>query len=237
MANYLPLVFKNAQIKMGKVIALANIDLTISEGPLTVLIGPNGAGKTTLLKAAMGLIRPSLGTITWNGENRSPSKNCAILFQHSALLRRSARNNVRYALAVAGVEFRKRHDRADELLLLVGLEGLAERPARRLSGGEQRRLALAMTLARAPILLFLDEPCANIDPAAAKLIETIVLDAAARGVKIVMSTHDMSQAKRLAGDVIFMNRGYLVEHAPASQFFIGPHTKEAGAFLAGELLV
>jgi tungstate transport system ATP-binding protein len=118
-----------------------------------------------------------------------------------------------------------------------GFVAKGDRPARRLSGGEQQRLALARALARDPAVLFLDEPTASLDPAATKAIEDIVRSVAARGVKVVMSTHDLGQAKRLAGDIALLHRGHLIEHAPAPDFFAGPRTEEARKFIAGELLV
>jgi tungstate transport system ATP-binding protein len=130
-----------------------------------------------------------------------------------------------------------RYDRAAELLALVGLEGLDQRPARRLSGGEQQRLALARALARDPEVLFLDEPTASLDPAATKAIEDIVRAISARGVKVVMATHDLGEAKRLAGEIALLHRGHLIEHGPAAEFFAAPRSEEARKFIAGELLV
>ena len=127
--------------------------------------------------------------------------------------------------------------RAAELLALVGLDGLGHRPARRLSGGEQQRLALARALARDPAVLFLDEPTASLDPHATKAIEDIVRAVTARGVKVVMSTHDLGQARRLAGDIVLLHRGRLIETATVEEFFARPRTQEARKFIAGELLV
>jgi tungstate transport system ATP-binding protein len=140
-------------------------------------------------------------------------------------------------LAAAGVPRAARNERTAELLTLVGLKGLEQRPARRLSGGEQQRLALARALARDPQVLFLDEPTASLDPGATKAIEDIVRAVAARGVKVVMATHDRGEAKRLAGDVVLLHRGRLIESGPAAEFFANPRTEEARKFIAGELLV
>jgi tungstate transport system ATP-binding protein len=112
-----------------------------------------------------------------------------------------------------------------------------ERPARRLSGGEQQRIALARALAREPEVLFLDEPTASLDPAAAKAVEDIVSAVAASGVKIVMATHELGQARRLAGDIVFLARGRLIERADAQRFFASPATPEAAAFLRGDLVI
>jgi len=236
-ANDLPVMFLKVSIAAGGVTILDDISLTLAPGAPTVLIGPNGSGKTTLLRAAMGLIPVTRGRITWGSRDASPPDRRAILFQRPAMLRRSAVGNVRYALAAAGVPRAIRKERTVELLALVGLTGLERRPARGLSGGEQQRLALARTLAREPAVLFLDEPTASLDPAATKAIEDIVRGVAARGVKVVMATHDLGEAKRLAGDIVLLHRGRLVENAPAAEFFANPRTPEARKFIAGELLI
>ena len=236
-ASDLPVMFSSVTVVAGAVTILDDISLTFASGPPTVLIGPNGSGKTTLLRAAMGLIPATRGRITWGGRERSPPDRRAILFQRPVMLRRSAAGNVRYALAAAGVPRAKRAQRAADLLADVGLAGLERRPARRLSGGEQQRLALARALARDPALLFLDEPTASLDPAATKAIEDIVRAVTARGVNVVMSTHDLGQAKRLAGDIVLLHRGCLIENTPAAEFFAAPRTEAARKFIAGELLV
>jgi tungstate transport system ATP-binding protein len=233
----LPLMLVDVRIVARGVPILDGVSLKLDAGAPTVLIGPNGAGKTTLLRAAMGLMRPSSGLITWGGREASPPTRRAIMFQRPAMLRRSAAGNVRYALAAAKVPRAERERRIGELLADVGLSALARRPARRLSGGEQQRLALARTLARDPAILLLDEPTASLDPAATKAIEDIVRKVTARGVKVVMSTHDLGQAKRIGGEVVLMHRGRIVETTPADEFFGAPRTEEARKFIAGELLV
>lgn len=233
----LPLMLTEATILGRDVTIVRKLSITFSAGPPSILIGPNGSGKTTLLRAAMGLIPLDGGRITWGGREVSPPDRRAIVFQRPAMLRRSAAGNMRYALAAASVPRAQREARTAELLTLVGLDKLADRPARRLSGGEQQRLALARALARNPDLLFLDEPTASLDPAATKAIEDIIGEVAARGVKVVMSTHDLGQARRLGGDIALLHRGQLIEHASAAEFFASPRSEEAKRFIAGELLV
>ena len=234
----MPVLFTEVAVVAADVTVLDGVSLVLLGGSApTVLIGPNGAGKTTFLRAAMGLIPVTRGRITWGGRDTASPERLAILFQRPVMLRRSTAGNVRYALAAAGVPRGQRDERVAELLALVGLTGLERRPARRLSGGEQQRLALARALARDPEVLFLDEPTASLDPAATKAIEDIVRAVTARGVKVVMSTHDLGQAKRLAGDVVLLHRGRLIENGPASEFFANPRTQEARTFIAGELLV
>jgi tungstate transport system ATP-binding protein len=167
----LPIIFAAAGILAGGVAILDDISLSIGPGMPTVLIGPNGSGKTTLLRAAMGLIPLSRGHVTWAGREASPPTRRAILLQRPVMLRRSTAGNVHYALRTAGVPRGEHGQRISDLLALVGLEGLQRRPARRLSGGEQQRLALARALARGPAVLFLDEPTASLDPYATKAIE------------------------------------------------------------------
>ena len=234
----LPLMLLDVRIiASGGVAILDGVTLKLEAGHPTVLIGPNGSGKTTLLRAAMGLLPASSGLITWGGREHSPPTRRAIVFQRPTMLRRSAAGNVRYALAAADVARDKRDARTAALLADVGLTGLERRPARRLSGGEQQRLALARALARDPAVLFLDEPTASLDPYATKAIEDIIHAVSARGVKVVMSTHDLGQAKRLAGEIVLLHRGRLLEAAPVDEFFARPRTQEARKFIAGELLV
>jgi len=233
----LPLMLEEVSILAREVTILDKITLKVSAGAPTILVGPNGSGKTTLIRAAMGLIQPSRGRVTWGGRSDVPPERRAIVFQRPVMLRRSAAGNLIYALAAAGVPRRERKARADELLDLVGLKGRGERPARRMSGGEQQRLALARALARDPDILFLDEPTASLDPAAIKALEDIIHDIAARGIKVVMSTHNLGEARRLAGEIVLLHRGRIVEMSDAQTFFTQPKTDEACRFVAGELLV
>ena len=185
----------------------------------------------------MGLIVPSEGRVTWGGTEDARPLRRAFVFQRPAMLRRSAQGNLRYALSAAQIPRGRHEPRVKELLAVVGLDGLGRRPARRLSGGEQQRLALARALARDPAVLFLDEPTASLDPAATKAIEDIIRAIAASGIKVVMSTHDLGEAKRLAGEIVLMHRGRVIESGPADAFFSAPKTEEARRFTAGELLV
>ena len=117
----------------------------------------------------------------------------------------------------------------------VGLARLASHAARVLSGGEQQRLALARAWALRPEVLFLDEPTANLDPTAVREVEAHISMIHAAGAKIVMTTHNLGQARRLADEVLFIHQGRLVERAPADAFFKQPASAEAAAFIKGEL--
>jgi tungstate transport system ATP-binding protein len=229
----LPIMLENVGVRAGSITIIDGLTLSIAAGPPTVLIGPNGSGKSTLLRLMMGLISPAGGRITWGGRESAPPERRAIVFQRPVMLRRRAGANIRYAMQPAEYD----ENRIAELLALVGLSGLEQRPARRLSGGEQQRLALARALARNPDVLLLDEPAASLDPAATKTIEDILRAVAARGVKVIMSTHDLGQAKRLAGEIVLLHRGKVVESGSAADFFAAPRTDAARTFLAGDLLV
>ena len=233
----LPIEFAEVGVLVGDVTILDRISIHISQGAPTILIGPNGSGKTTFLRVAMGLLPPSRGRVTWGGRETSPLTRRAIVFQRPVTLRRSVSGNLDYALATAGVRRPERGRQIAKLLSLVGLEGLESRPARRISGGEQQRLALARALARDPAVLFLDEPTASLDPAATKAIEGIVRAISGRGVKVVMATHDLGEARRLAGDIVLLHRGVVIESGPADAFFTGPAADTAKRFIAGDLLI
>jgi tungstate transport system ATP-binding protein len=233
----LPIVLEDVSVAMRGTTILDGVSLTLAGGAPTMLIGPNGSGKTTLIRLAMGLIAPTRGRITWAARENAEPTHRAIVFQRPVMLRRSAAGNLRYAHAASGVPRARRAERVDELLALVGLAGLGDRPARKLSGGEQQRLALARALARDPQVLFLDEPTASLDPAATLAIETLIRAISARGIKVVMSTHDLGEAKRLAGEIVLLHRGRVVESGPADGFFTAPKTEEARRFINGELLV
>ena len=226
----LPVKLEQVALRVGDVSIVRDLTLDLASGAPTVLLGPNGSGKSTLLRLAMGLVRPTSGRVTW-GNREAPGGRLAMVFQRPVMLRRSAAANVAYALPARDAA------RVTALLAQVGLAPLADRPARKLSGGEQQRLALARALARDPEVLFLDEPTASLDPASTKAVEDIVRAVAAAGVKIVMATHDIGQARRLAGDVIFLARGRLTERADAARFFDAPASSEAGAFLRGDLVI
>jgi tungstate transport system ATP-binding protein len=236
-ATELPILFDAVSVTANGVRLVSDISLALVAGGPTVLIGPNGAGKSTLLRLAMGLIAPSAGRVSWAGRDRSEGRRLAMVSQRPVMLRRSAIANVTYALAAACVARGRRSERASELLARVGLANQADRPARRLSGGEQQRLALARALAREPELLCLDEPTASLDPASAKAVEDIVTAIAAAGVKVVMATHDLGQARRLAGEVVLLVNGRVRERAARDRFFPSPATPEGAAFLRGDLVI
>jgi tungstate transport system ATP-binding protein len=206
----------------------------LTAGTRTVILGPNGAGKSVTLRLLHGLAAPTGGRLVWAGPR--PRERQTMVFQRPVMLRRSAAANVDFALSLKGVAGPARRQRRDRVLADTGLADIARRPARVLSAGEQQRLALARAWALAPEVLFLDEPSASLDPAATRAVEEIITRIHLSGCKIVMTTHDLGQARRLADEVMFLHRGRLVEQGAAKAFFENPTTTEARTFLAGDLL-
>lgn len=238
MNPLLPLTLEGLTYEAGGRCLLGPLQARIDSAGITVILGANGAGKSLLLRLLHGLLPPSAGQIAWRGESPAAARRRqAFVFQRPVLLRRSALHNVTYALALRGLSRGRRLARAQAALAEAGLDHLAGRPARVLSGGEQQRLALARAAAVEPEVLLLDEATANLDPAATRAIEAAVRDLAGRGVKILMTTHDLAQARRLADEIVFLDRGRLVEQRSADSFFAGPRSAEATAFLSGDLTV
>ena len=224
----LPLELENVVYAAGGQPIIAGVTLDIGAGPSTIILGANGAGKSVLMRLMHGLLAPTSGRITWHSCGRQ-----AMVFQRPIMLRRSALANVVYALKLARVS--QPEAVAMEALQEVRLAHVAHRPARVLSFGEQQRLALARAWALHPEVLFLDEPTASLDPAATREIETVIKAFDASGTKIVMATHNLGQARRLADEVIYLHQGRVLERAPAEQFFAQPATPEAAAFVRGEI--
>ena len=231
----LPIVATGADYARGGTVILADIDLTIGRGERTFILGANGSGKSTLLRLLHGLLAPTSGSITWNGSVTRPPAQ-AMVFQRPVLLRRCAAANIRHALDLANIRGAAAERRIRDALAAVGLLPLAARPARVLSVGEQQRLALARAWALEPEVLFLDEPTASLDPAATRAVEQIVRGIHARGTTIVMTTHNLAQAKRLAAEVIFLSAGRIAERTPAAAFFHAPASAAAREFIEGERL-
>lgn len=215
------------------------IDLTLEQGPRTVVMGPNGAGKSLLLRLLHGLLPPSAGAVRWGDARPTEAvrRRQALVFQRPVLLRRTVSANLRFVLRLRGCPRDERAARLDRVLALAGLTDLVDRPARALSSGEQQRLALARAMILEPEVLLLDEPTASLDPAAAGEIEALIAAAHGRATKIILVTHDVGQARRLADEVVFLHRGRLVEHVPAAEFFTQPRSAQAQAYLEGRLVL
>lgn len=224
------LYLRDVSVRFGQVQALRHVSISVARGELVALVGPNGSGKTTLLRAMHGLLRME-GTRTIGPQ----AQRQAMVFQRPFMMRLSVRNNLRLALWLAGVPRAQWNERSAAALARVALQGLEERPARALSGGQQQRLAIARAWAVQPTLLFLDEPTASLDPTAKKEVEALLAGFAADGMTLVMSTHNLGQAKRLASRVVYLEDGEIHADLPTAQFFDGALQGRARQFVKGEM--
>jgi tungstate transport system ATP-binding protein len=231
----LPLRIAGLVVEAGGRRVLDGIDLEIATRGITAVIGPNGAGKSTLLRALDGLVAPSAGRLAYGRDGAGPPPRRAFVFQRTALLRASVARNVALALEAEALPAAEARARVDHALARVGLADRAQDAARRLSGGEQQRVAFARAWARAPELLLLDEPTASLDPAATEEIERLVAALRDAGTKILLVSHNLGQVARLAEDVVVLAAGRVAEHGPVDTVFRRPATQAARAYLKGEL--
>ena len=233
----LPLVASRLQFAIDGRQIIRDMSFRIDTTGRTVILGPNGAGKSVMLRLCHGLIRPTGGDLRWGGLTVMQARDQqAMASQHPVLLRRTVTGNLLHVLHVKGVPRGERQALVDAALEQAGLEDLGARAARTLSGGQKQKLVIARACVVRPAVLLLDEPTANLDPAAVRGVEELIRAVATAGTKILMTTHDIAQARRLAADVMFLNDGRLLEHAPAEEFFESPRDPVAARFLAGELV-
>ncbi len=212
------------------------VDLDLDGQGVCVVIGPNGSGKTTLLRLLHGIARCSQGSITWACDTAEARQRQAFVFQRPVMLRRKVQDNIAFPLRLKGVPRRDAQERARDWADRVGLAQMLDRPAGVLSGGEQQKLSLARALISEPELLFQDEPTSALDGRATREIEEILLAARDAGTTLILSTHDMGQARRLADQMIFMLGGQVHETGPAGPFFETAQSAEARAFLNGDIV-
>lgn len=216
---------------------LGGLSFTVDAGSVNIVLGPNGAGKTLLMRLCHGLLRPDAGRIAWR--DASPvraRRHHAMVFQKPVVLRRTVAANVDYPLAVRRVPRAQRRPLVRQALQATNLLQLARSPAGRLSGGEKQRLAMARAWVLQPEVLLLDEPTSNLDPRSTHDIEELLLQMHQRGTTILMATHDLMQARRLASRVLFLNRGRLIADAQAEEFFTRSEHPDVRSFLNGDLL-
>ena len=232
----LPITVDKLILHAGRKTLLDNINVHITQPGITAIMGPNGAGKSLFIRCLHGLSQPDSGQISFAGQAIRDSHRLrqSLIFQRPVLLRRTVRQNLKFVHALRPAQNNRDIETALET---VGLSGLADQPTKQLSGGEQQRLALARALMTCPDILFLDEACANLDPASAAQIEALLLEASKKGQKIILITHDIAQARRLADDLIFLHQGQLCEHSLAKDFFARPKSAAARAYLDGQILV
>ena len=231
-----PIQFVDLSVVLGQKLILDKINCKIKSNSITAVLGPNGAGKSIFLQTINGLVSIQSGRLTFNSmqNNQEIREQQAMVFQTPVLLRRTVMANMQF---VSNLRNKKSNQLLKKILDKVGLEGYEKKPARLLSGGEKQRLSMARALIVNPNLLLLDEPTANLDPYSLNLIEDLVLEENSIGKTVIFTTHDMSQAKRLATDVIFLNKGKVLEQTVSKTFFKKPKTFEAQKYINGEILI
>ncbi len=236
-ASILPVQLRGVGYRVGSRFLLRGIDLELGSQGRTLILGPNGAGKSLLLRIVHGLLAPSEGCLRWAcADPVRVRRGQAMVLQRPVLLRRSVEANLAFVLGIHGVRGSERRERVGRALEESGLAERARQPARSLSGGEQQRLAIARAWLLEPEVLFLDEPTANLDPAAVQAVEGLLRTVHAAGTRIVMTTHDLGQARRLADEIVFLHRGRCLERSATEAFFEAPTSPEARAFVSGKLL-
>lgn len=241
-ANSKPLVFESVELDIDGNQLLKDLNCRIDVAGKTVLIGANGAGKSLFLRLATGLIMPTSGKVSGmiaypeDSHSKQHNSNYSLIFQKPVLLRRSTFANIAFVLQNKGFDREELSKRVTDALISARLEQRSNSPARKLSGGEQQRLALARALASEPGILFLDEPTASLDLTSTKIVEDMIMEANERGTKIIHVTHDIKQARRLADDILFMHDGRLLLHQNAEAFFANPGCEEAQAYLDGRMI-
>ncbi len=231
-----PLTVTNAISRRHGKTLVGPVSCTLMGTGTTIVLGPNGSGKTTLLRLFHGSARLHSGTVTWACDAQIARQQTGFVFQRPVMLRRSVLDNLIYPLRLRGITKKDARFRGETIARRVGLSDLLGHPAPVLSGGEQQKLALARALITDPKILFLDEPCAALDGKSTRDIETILQDAVASGTRLIMATHDLGQARRLADDVLFLLNGQVAEHTPAQRFFDCPTSAPAQAFLNGDIV-
>ncbi|MEL6522104.1 MAG: ATP-binding cassette domain-containing protein [Pseudomonadota bacterium] len=236
MVGVLPLVLDAVEVRRRGRKILGPVSATLDAGPPTILLGPNGAGKTTLLQLCHGLVRATAGSVRWAVDQHVADLAQSYVFQTPILMRRTVQDNIAYPLIVRGERRAAARARAGAAAEGVGLSGHLDAPAYVLSGGERQKLSIARAMITAPEVLFLDEPTTNLDGRSTREIEEMLAQAVAGGTKIVMATHDLGQARRLAGDVLFLYNQTIHEQGEAETFFQAPATDAAAAFLNGDIL-
>ena len=213
------------------------INLEIEQNGISILLGANGSGKTTLLEALHGLRKLSSGKVEWNISNSQAAAEQAFVFQSPIMLRRTVAENLAFPLKVRRLSKLATTTEVMMWAKKIGLEDKIKQQAVLLSGGEMQAIAVARALITKPKMLFLDEPTASLDGATKKAIEDILISASSNGTKILMSTHDLGQLKRLARDIIFLHKGIVEAHCSKEEFLTKPPSKAAKQFLVGDIVL
>ena len=217
----LPLKINNLNYSVNGNNILKNINIVCEEPGITIIAGNNGSGKSTLLKLLHGLIDTEEEKITWNNDNNIKIKKYqSMVFQNPILLNRTVRENLEYIMKSNNKD---RKNSAEEVIDKLNIENIAHISAKYISGGERQKVAIAMAIIRDPKIIFLDEPTSQLDPVYKNEIEHIISSLSNDGVKIFMTTHDISQIKRIGKEIIFIEKGKVLFQNKVKYFFNDKH--------------
>lgn len=237
------IILKNITKRFGKSVAVDNLNLVIKDGDFVSLLGPSGCGKTTTLRMIAGLETPTEGEIYIDGKlvfssekgvDVSPDKrNVGFLFQNYALWpHMTVYKNIAFGLENMKWDKEKIRKRVEELLDTLKIREYVDRYPAELSGGQQQRVAIARALCMDPIAMLFDEPTSALDPEMINEVLDVMVELANEGMTMMVVTHEMGFARKVANRVIFMDEGKIVEDSPKDAFFDDPKSDRAKDFLA-----
>ena len=224
--------------KYRDVKALKSVSLELQGNKIIVILGVNGAGKTTLMRILAGLESPDNGQILFNNQNTEPTalrRVSTLVFQKTAMFTMNVFDNLAFGLKIHKVPKDEISKKVCDALEAVRLSGFEKRRAKKLSGGEQQRLALARAFLLDSHVLLLDEPTANLDPNSAIIIEKAIISKKSSQRIIIMATHNLNQARRMADEIVHIHDGEVVEVAKSEDFFENPKSEITRKFINGEL--
>ena len=232
MKSILPLKIDRVWYKNAGEILLENITLRIEKGAPKILMGANGSGKTLLMRVAHGLLMPTQGKVSW-AENKKNfgSVRQTMVFQKPIMLKRTVKENLLFALNTIEKNRTIKEQIVQNALGEINLSHKADAHAPTLSQGEQQKLAIIRACLLKPEVLFLDEPTSNIDPRYTREIESLITDISNQGTQIIMATHNIDQAKRLNGEILFMKKGRLIDKRNTNEFFANIKDSHISEFL------
>ena len=235
--QFLPLITKDLTYEVNESKLIKGINLEVNSDGSTILLGHNGSGKSLLLKLLHGVIAPSSGQVTWN--NITPTTNQywrTFLLQTPTFFKQTVQYNIEFVLRIAGIPAKEHKTRCQQALEICGLANISRRNTHSLSGGELQKLSLARAWVVKPRVVLLDEPTVALDPPSVLGFENIIQQFKNSGTKVIITTHDLAQAKRLADEIIFIDAGKVIEKSQADKFFSGPQSNQAQNFISGELV-
>ena len=234
--QFLPLLTKDITYKVNGTKLINGISLEVNTHGSTIILGHNGSGKSLLLKLLHGVIAPSSGQVTWNNHTPTTKQHWrTFLLQTPTFFKQTALYNIEFVLRIAGIPTSEHKKRCQQALEICGLTNISHRNTHSLSGGELQKLSLARAWVLNPCVVLLDEPTVALDPPSVLGFENIIHRFKQSDTKVIMTTHDLAQAKRLADEIIFIDAGKVIEQSSAEKFFLGPQSTQAKNFISGEL--